>query len=149
MALHSSERVSGSEKLPLRFVVFHIHPVSARLRFLKTDRNHLCLPNPLPALSDLVPAPVHDYKVLQHPGPFFTRCCNEWHLPEKHLKISKEFRLWVDTPVAQMPIYFLQVDMPQPFEAPEGMVWMELPDCFCLEGIEREILQGVYKWLLE
>lgn len=137
------------KQTPLRFVVFHIHPVSARLRMLKTDANHLCLPVRLPTLSALLPSPHKSLKVSQHPGYYFSQCCEMWQLPEKEMTIAKELKLWVETPSGHLPVYFLQVKGNQIFSAPPGTAWMELPECFCLAPLERDILQALYQWLLE
>lgn len=140
---------AASADPPLRFVIFHLHPVSARLRFLKSRSQHLCLPNPLPKLADLIINPRKDTKIVVHPSSYVQACCKQWKIPDKDLTIVPEFRLWIDTPGNEIPIYCLHLDTHQPFEPPLNMVWIELPVCFDLTAIERDIMQEIYRWLLE
>jgi hypothetical protein len=137
------------DEYPLRYVIIHIHPVSARLRFLISQKPHLCLPKPLPKLSDLLSNAHNDAKVVNHPSSYIHDCCALWKIPEKDLAVVPEFKLWVDTPRARLPVYCLHVDAYQPFIAPAGTAWIDLPDCFELSSVERQIMQEIYKWLLE
>jgi len=134
---------------PLRFIVFHLNPISARLRFLKAEGSHVCLPCELPFFSDLLHSPKQTVKVDFHPSFFVHQCCRQWHLPEQHLKITSEFHTWIDTPELQLRLYPLQVTTYQPFVAPENTEWMELLECFSLIPLERELMREVYTFLLE
>lgn len=138
-----------ADEYPLRYIIIHIHPVSARLRFLISQKKHLCLPTPLPKLADLISITRKEHKIMAHPSSYIHACCSQWHIPEKDLAMVPEFRLWIDTPRGEIPIYCLHVDAHQPFEAPAGTCWIELPNCFELSSLERHIMQEIYKWLLE
>ena len=139
----------AGEEYPLRYIIIHIHPVSARLRFLISQKNHLCLPKPLPKLADLIYTPRKDNKVIVHPSSYIHTCCSQWNIPERDLTMVPDFRLWVDTPQLELPVYCLHIDAHQPFVAPAGTRWIELPECFELSAIERLIMQEIYKLLLE
>lgn len=141
--------ISRPKTAAMRFVIYHIHPVSARLRILKTTSNQLCFPKQLPALAELIEQPRESTKVSIHPGAYVHECCNEMQIPENAVAITKHLRLWVDVPGGPAPIYFLQVTTPQPFKIGKATEWMEFADCFCLIPLEREILQALYRWLLE
>jgi hypothetical protein len=146
---HLREQNETFEDVPVRFVIFHLHPVSARLRFLKSRSQHLCLPSPLPKLSELIVKAKKDAKIAAHPSSYLQACCKSWKIPETHLTIVPDFRLWVDTPKAEIPVYVLHLDTHQPFEPPLELVWIELPVCFDLTSVERQIMQEIYRWLLE
>jgi hypothetical protein len=134
---------------PLRFIIFHLHPLSARLHFLKFAHRHLCAPIPLPALSELLESPAPDEQVRAHPGGYLQSQLGTLGLPVSELKVEPGFRVWIDTPAGALPLYLVRVQGEQPFAPPAGSQWMELPDSFSLLAIEREILRHAYAWLLE
>ena len=135
--------------LPLRFMVYHLHRVSARLRYLQMPHGQLCLPAPLPRLSELLDERPPLDKLAIHPGVWFSRACEQMQLPADRLAIEAGFRLWIDTPGQATPVYLLRVEGPSPFEAPPGCRWIELPDCFAMLPIERLLMQAIYRFLLE
>ncbi|WP_232427089.1 hypothetical protein WKI13_14090 [Teredinibacter turnerae] len=144
-----NSHTSPHKTAAMRFVIYHIHPVSARLRILKTTSNQLCFPKQLPPLAELIDQPRAITKVSTHPGAYVLECCNQMDIPENAVAITKHLRLWVDIPGGPVPVYFLQITTPQPFKIGKATEWMEFADCFCLIPLEREILQALYRWLLE
>ncbi len=136
-------------KLPLRYLIFHIHPVSARLRFLKLRKVHVCLPSPLPPLSKVVDAP-HSYKKIAfHPCTYLPVCCEKWQLPYSALKLVNNFHLWIESPDRDIPIFLAQVKGLQIFAPPSSSEWIELPDCVPMLDVEKDIMHAVYQWLME
>ncbi|WP_317929954.1 hypothetical protein [Halioxenophilus sp. WMMB6] len=138
----------NSDSLPLRFVIHHIHPTSARLRFLLSPLTHIVWPTALPKLSELLDARDSQHCLALHPAQYLKQLSQSLQIDPKLFSIVPEFRQWVDTPGAKLPIYLVKVEQEQPFAAPEGCRWIELPDCFALEGIERLIMRCVYDFLL-
>ena len=137
-----------ASSLPLRFVIHHIHPTSARLRFLKSAEAHIIFPRPLPTLSDLLDERDSHNCLAVHPAPFLSQLCETLQMELAKVAIVNEFRQWVDTPQSAIPIYLVKVLTEQPFTAPEGCSWIELPDCFGLIEVERLIMRKVYDFLL-
>jgi hypothetical protein len=140
---------TAANRMPLRFMVFHVHRVSARLRYLKMPYGQLCLPTPLPRLSELLDERPQFDKLAIHPGTWLKQACEQMQLPPERLGVEPGFRLWIDTPGQPTPVYLLRVSGPSPFDAPEGCRWIELPDCFAMLPIERLLMQAIYRHLLE
>lgn len=103
---------------PLRFIIFHLHPLSARLRFLKFANRHLCAPIPLPALSELLENPAPDEQVHAHPGGYLQSQLGTLGLPVSQLKVEPGFRVWIDTPAGALPLYLVRAQGEQPFTPP-------------------------------
>jgi len=140
--------IPDSDDLPLRFVIHHIHPTSARLRFLLSGTGHVVLPKSLPALSDLLEQRATRNLLATHPAPFLSQLCQTLQLPAQSLSIVNEFRCWVEIPGANVPVYLLKVTTEAPFAPPEGCRWIELLDSYQLVDVERLILRRVYDFLL-
>lgn len=134
---------------PLRFIVFHLHHLSTRLRFLKFAGRHLCAPIPLPALSELLDRPPAKQTVHSHPIHYLHMQLSPLGLPVAELTIETGFRAWVDTPAGPLPLYLARASGAEPFAVPADSQWIELPGSFSLLAIEREILRLAYQWLLE
>lgn len=135
--------------LPMRFIIFHIHPVSAKLCFLLSQEKSLCLPEPLPKLSDICEDSTRANPILEFPKQYLSRCSEKTHLPIQFLDLEANFRMWIDTPTRVIPLYALRFTQRTPLSVFGGSKWIQLPDCFQLRPIEREIMQAVYKWLFE
>lgn len=133
---------------PLRFVIHHLHPTSARLRFLKSPAGRVIFPTPLPALSELLEEYDIPSATATHPAPFLRQLCATLQVEPHELTIVNGFRLWVDTPGVTVPVYLVKVQKEQPFAAPKGCQWIELPDCFSLPAIERLVMRQIYDFLL-
>ncbi len=137
------------QNLPLRFVIFHLHPTSARLRYLKFDSGHVCAPKKLPVLTEVLDRYKEGAGPSVHPQTYLRPLCRQLAVAESTLSIAGEFRCWVDTPSGALPIYLARVQLEQPFDAPDGCDWIELPDCLLLSNVEIEIMRRAYQWLLE
>jgi len=137
------------QNAPLRLVLIHLNPLSARLRFLKINNRHLCMPAPLPALSDWLENEPKRPAVAYHPNQALKQVCSQLDIDPALLAIEPGFRMWVDTPAQALPVYMARASTPSPIPAPEHCQWIELPDCFSMLQIERDIMQGIYRWFLE
>ncbi|QLQ33729.1 MAG: hypothetical protein HZT40_21335 [Candidatus Thiothrix singaporensis] len=91
---------------PLRFVIHHLHPTSARLRFLKSPAGRVIFPTPLPALSELLEEYDIPSATATHPAPFLRQLCATLQVEPHELTIVNGFRLWVDTPGVTVPVYW-------------------------------------------
>lgn len=134
--------------VPLRFIIFHLHPTSARLRFL-LFQSQLCAPYKLPALSDLLElAPDTGDEPTLYPATYLKRLVEEYALPRAQLKVQADLRFWVDTPSGPLPVYGVRAAGEQPFQAPSGCQWIELPDCHPLRDIDKLLMRALYTKLL-
>lgn len=134
----------SDRNLPLRFVVHHLHPISARLRFLKSSAEHVIYPEPLPARADLLDQCSRRPAMAIHPASFLRKLCATLSIAPQQLVIVNGFRLWIDTPDHVLPLYLVKVVSEQPFDAPKDFHWIELPDCCSLPQIERLVLRRIY-----
>lgn len=132
----------------LRFVIIHIHPTSARLRFLISPVGCVVFPTALPVLSDLVDDQPGQHGLSVHPAAFVGELCRLLQVDTSRLEVASDFRCWVNVPGGYVPVYLLSDASPHPFEPPKGYRWIELPDSFQLIPIERLILRRVYDFLL-
>lgn len=139
----------ANDALPLRFMVHHLNPASARLRFLKSNNGHICQPEALPALSALYDDVAPTVERAVHPAKYFQKLCDDFSLKNDALIIEQGFRCWVDTPSQAVPIFLLRAVNESPFCAPEGFRWIELPDSFSLTDVERQMMRRCYQWLME
>ena len=142
------------EDYPLRFVIYHLNPASARLRFLrrgllKSSSSHICLPDSLPPLSDLLDDFTPTSALAVHPAGYVQSLCAELGFTPDALSVENNFRCWVDTPTRVLPIVFLRVTSESPFSAPEGFRWIELPDGLSLSEIERLMMRHCYQMVME
>jgi hypothetical protein len=144
-----SLKKTAQEELPLRFVIYHLNPTSARLRFYKSNSGHICLPEPLPPLSDLIYDFVPTSELAVHPAAYVQAMCATDALNPNVLSIENDLRCWVDTPARVLPIFFLRVISESPFSAPEGFRWIELPDGLSLTETERLMMRYCYQGLME
>ena len=138
-----------SESLPLRFIIVCLHPTSARLRFLKNTSGHICLPEALPPLSELLDDFQPPEGAALHPGAFLKQLSEQTGIPADCLSVEQSMRCWVNVPRATLPIFCLRTVDELPFTAPEGYQWIDLPDCFSLNAIEQQMMRRVYQWLME
>ncbi len=134
--------------MSLRFIVHHLHPTSARLRFLKSPGGFVVFPTPLPRLSDLLDACTESSSLLQHPSTYLKQLSETLQINPSTLQFVKDFRCWVDTPKQTLVVYLVRVVIEQPFTPQPGYQWIELPDSFSLIAIERLMLQRVYEFHL-
>ncbi|GAB2190318.1 hypothetical protein MAH1_19260 [Sessilibacter sp. MAH1] len=142
---------------PLRFVIIHLHPTSARLRFLINQTGHLSLPSKLPSLSEIIENDnsllsqkiLSNSNVVTHPSSYLKKLCTKHALPLEQLDIVSEFKTTIDTPGCLMNVFLLRVSSEQPFQAPMSWRWIELPDSFQLISIERLIMKKIYEFYLD
>lgn len=146
------ESLVEDEKLPLRFVIFHLHPVSARLRFLLDPKGHIVFPKTLPNLSDVleeVPSKLISSNLCVHPSQYVLPVSQHLGVDHEQLSIVSDLRISVDTPNVLMTVHYLRVTTEQPFAAPNGHAWIELPDCFQLIENERLLMKRLYSFYLD
>jgi len=135
-------------QIPLRYIVFNIHPVSARLRFLRSEDQHVCLPAPLPLQSEIMPNAPINHKLSILPNQYLNLCREQYKLALKQVKIVNGFRAWINTPEEPLPVYALQFNDLNC--CPQGQCkWIDLLDAFSVPRLERELMHAVYCWLLE
>ena len=133
---------------PLRFVICHLHPLSARLRLLKSPAGKVIFPQPLPALAELLDNYTEHSSTAIHPAAYVRDLCKALAIEAERLGVVSGFRLWVDTPGRTLPLYLLQATTEQPFPAPEHCRWIEFMDCFGLSALERLLLRQIYDHLV-
>lgn len=141
--------ISVDEEFPLRFIIYHLNPASARLRFLKSSDGQVCHPLPLPRLSDLIDHYSHVDSVTVHPASYLQAISKLLSTSIDKLVIEDGFRCWIDTPQQVLPVYLLRVNSQSPCAAPKDYQWIELPDSFSLTEIERNMMRHCYQRLME
>lgn len=134
--------------LPLKYIIYYLHPVSANLQFLQFNSRYLCAPSPLPSLSALLEEPPGNLSVSTHPGQAVREICRHLELPSAALSVNSGFRLWVETPGKVLPLYLLKVNAVDLFRPPSLCHWISLTESYGLPDIEREMLQHIYQFLL-
>jgi hypothetical protein len=134
--------------LPLKYIIYYLHPVSANLQFLQFNGRYLCTPSPLPSLSALLEETPKNLSVSMHPGQAVQEICYQLDMPSAALSVDPGFRLWVETPGKVLPLYLLKVNTVDLFSPPPLCHWIPLTECYGLPDIEREMLQHVYQFLL-
>lgn len=138
-----------NKHLPLRFMICHLNPASARLRFLKSTEGYVCQPESLPSLSDLLEDYGQKQELATHPAMYLQTVSERLGINFDRLQLESGFRCWVDTPAQVLPVFLVRVNSESPFTAPEGYQWIELPDSFRLTEVERQIMRHCYQWLME
>lgn len=137
-----------SPNVPLRYVLCNLHNTSARLRFLMHNCKSVMLPSPLPNLTD-----VQDHHQIEdvpiHPAMFLPDICNLLDIDPKDLHLEHGFTFWMETPEGDVPIFIIRQMLSEPGQAPEDYKWIELPDCFQLPALEREVLRKVYQHFMQ
>ena len=141
MTLHQSD-------FPVRYLLIHIHPVSARLRFLRANKRHVTLPMTLPQLSALMDDTVVE-PVAQHPAKALSDLRQRLGLSTDEVHLRSDFRYWVETANGAVAVHLAQLLGSEPMAPPPGSDWIELPDSFAVSPIEQQLMLKVYQCLLE
>lgn len=144
--MHSFTAAGAST--PVYFIVCHIHPTSARLRYFLPKAGHLTLPGPLPRLSVLADNPNLQGQVAGHPRQHILALSSHLNMSDELLQLHNGFRCWVETARGYRPVYLLEALGPDPFPAAELGRWIELPDCYCVSENERLLMRHIYDWFL-
>jgi len=131
----------------MRFIVCHLHRSSARLRFLNFSR-HICGPEPLPKLVEIIPEPPASQTLSQHPSAHLNQLRKLLQLEESQLEVAPGFRCWIEAPGQTIAVYLVMASGPDPFVPPTGSEWIGLPECWLLTPLERDLLREVYEFLL-
>ena len=144
----NGETDGNQQSVPLRFVVYHLHRQSGRLRLLRTREGHICYPEALPERSVLIDENRETSNLSIHPAGHFHELCEELAISPDKLAIEQNFRCWVETPDQTLPVFLLRVVDQQFFRAPLRTQWIESLDSCSLTPVEAQMMRKIYQWIL-
>ncbi len=137
----------------VRLIMYHKHPTSARLRFLRLPEYGVCAFATLPELTVVLePEECPKDSVLRHPAELLRRAEETLGLARGALEVEPCFRERLDVPGDMLNVYlarFTAID--PPFEAAEeahghfGAI-TEMRD---LSPVQLELLRRAYQVIME
>ncbi len=136
-------------ELPVRLILCQLHNVSARLQLLRSSEGSICLPVPLPKLSEIQDDAPAKKRVPVHPSIYLNHIEEITGFSRSDLAIEHDFIIHVDVPGQPIDVYLVRNHSKFTNKAPKGFNWIELPDCFQLIPLERELFRKIYKHFLE
>lgn len=132
------------------FFVSHYHAVSARLRFLVEmgeEGMRLCSSLPIPPSATLRRlAAATD--AMSDPAPASAALhglCERLTVESGALEIVKGFALALDADAMPSTVLLARSTAREPFTAPEGMAWIELPESRRLPPVQQNLLRAAYE----
>lgn len=137
-----------------RIIVFHKHPVSAKVQFLKQAYGGVCGFEPLPELASVLDEEVveNNDNVVSHPKVICQQAENQLGLESDSLEIEKEYFQRVDVPSGVINVYLVGIkghDTPTEILA-EHNTSLHLITAFRgLPPAEMELLRRAYVAVME
>jgi hypothetical protein len=130
-----------------RLIMYHKHPTSARLRFLKLSYGGVCGFEPLPTLSQLLDEKPEDF-VAAHPAPLVNAAERQLGMDTGELEADGEYKAYVDVPEGVIQVYLARfTGIDPPFDAAEaqGAEFVDLPQARNMTQVELELLRKAYE----
>jgi hypothetical protein len=130
-----------------RLIMYHKHPTSARLRFLKFSYGGVCGFDPLPTLSQLLDDDP-DEPVVAHPASYISDAEKRLGMATGDLEIDSEFKAFVDVPDGTVEIFlarFTTIDPPFEIAEEQGGEFVDLPQARNVTQVELELLRKAYE----
>lgn len=134
-------------QLPLRFILFNLHPTSARLRVLSFEEQ-IFLPSALPKLSSLKEFAELEGIDSVHPSSYMAILSSLLQIQREEIEIVRNFGVWIETPNTLIRVFGLRYLGREPFKAPSYAQWLEMPDMHALSSIDKEAMRRLYTALL-
>ena len=137
-----------------RTIIFHKHPVSAKVRFLKQQYGGICGFNPLPDLAVVLDDETLDKEenIVSHPSHITRNAEEKLQLSEGSLKIESEYFQKVDIPKGMVNVYLVGIvghDTPDAILAEQGMSLNLITEMRDLSPTEMELLRRAYVAIME
>jgi hypothetical protein len=136
-----------SNTLSTRIILYHKHPTSARLRFLKLSYGGVCGFGPLPTLSQLLDEKPEDF-IAAHPAPLLSEAGRKLGMDTGELETENEYKAYVDVPEGVIQVYlvrFTAIDPPFGVVAAQGAEFIDLPQARNMTQVELELLRKAYE----
>lgn len=136
--------------LPPLFFVSHYHAVSARLRFLvETGSEGMQLRSSLPlpdaaTLRRLGTSEIAAGDAVMA-GATLTEFCQKLGVESAALELVHDFGLELETDSGPVLVLLARSTEREPFAAPEGLRWIELPESRRLPRLQQNLLRAAYE----
>lgn len=131
-----------------RVIIFHKHPVSAKVHFIKQAYGGICgfaeLPKLATVLEDETP---DDENVVQHPQTIAKEVADELKVAQGTVEVVTGYLQYVDTPDGTIKVYLAGMqthDMPIEALAEKGASPHLITELRGLPPAEMELLQRAY-----
>jgi hypothetical protein len=131
-----------------RLILFHKHPVSARIHFLYFSHGGVCGFKPIPKLASIVDEDLEDRNdVVIHPTTIASWAERKLNLEFGALQIETEFFERVEVPKGRISVYLAGV---KGYEIPDEVMqknqakFVSLMECVGIAPVEMLLLQKAY-----
>ena len=131
-----------------RLILFHKHPVSARMHFLYFQHGGVCAFNPLHKLASIVDEDTENQdEVVLHPTTISSWAERQLNLESGALQVETEFRECVEVPKGRITVYlagFKGYEMPDEAMCRNSAKFISLMECVGIAPVEMLLLQKAY-----
>lgn len=135
-----------------RLILFHKHPVSARMHFLYFQNGSVCAFKALPKLAAISEKNYGDESgVLMHPSVIASWGEQQLHLDSGILNTETEFCEHVEVPGKEITVYltgFNGYDLPMESLSQFGAKFVTLMECVGIAPVEMMLLQKAYRVIM-
>jgi len=137
-----------------RVIIFHKHPVSAKVRFLKFAYGGICGFEPLPQLAEILNDELFEDedKVVTHPVVIARQAEKALGIKDGLLDIASEYLQRVDVPNGVISVYLLGLldhDTPDETLLKQGASLRLITEIGSLPTAEMELLRRAYVAIME
>jgi len=135
---------------PVRLIMYHKNPASARTRFFKLSHGGVCAFEPLPVPAQLLDEP--DEAVVFHPAKLVSEAEQQLGIGEGSLEVDGDYRAWVDVahgPIQVFLVRFTGIDPPFEAIAEAGGELIDLSGGRSLAPVELELLRMAYECVMD
>ena len=135
-----------------RLILFHKHPASARLHFLRFDYGSVCGFKPLPKLASIINNDtVTDTGLVIHPSTIANWGEQQLDLQCGDLNSETEFCVRVEVPHDEITVYlagFKGYEMPYDKVETHSAKFVNMMECIGIPPVEMLLLQKAYKVIM-
>ncbi len=138
----------------IRVIIFHKHPVSAKVRFLKQAYGGICGFESLPALASVLDDEVLEKEdnVVSHPAVIARQAEQVLGLEEGGLDIASEYLQQIDVANGMVNVYLLGLlghETPDDTLMDQGASLHLITEIRDLPPVEMELLRRAYVAIME
>ena len=131
-----------------RLILFHKHPMSARMNFLRFQNGGVCAFKPLPKLAAIIENKSPELADLMlHPATISHWGEEQLGLKAGTLTTESEFCETVEVPQGEITVYlagFKGYEIPQEQLTPHNAKFISLMECIGIAPVEMLLLQKAY-----
>jgi hypothetical protein len=131
-----------------RLILFHKHPMSARMNFLRFQYGGVCAFDPLPKLAAIIESKrTEDGDLMIHPATISTWGEEQLGLQSGTLVTESEFCETVEVPKGEITIYlagFKGHEIPEDQIKQHNAKFISLMECVGIAPVEMLLLQKAY-----